>query len=148
MLRARPPAWGEWDGCRTSQPVYGPLLELLERDVGGRGVGVEVEAMGILGVLVQWRRELLLAMVDDIAALGVDSVVVLPEHFARRAGCRATPEAGIGDGATWEVVRACGDALAVRETRLDAFWRSVVHWLDEGALRRFVWRSPSAPQVS
>lgn len=65
---------------RTSQPVNCPLLKLLERDVGRGRVRVEVEAVRILGVLVLGRRELLLAVVDDIAPLVVDAVLVVSQH--------------------------------------------------------------------
>lgn len=68
----------------TSQSVNCPLFKLLERDVGGWGITVEVEARGIISFLVLWSCKLLLAMVDNIATLWVDSIMLLPQHCGQR----------------------------------------------------------------
>lgn len=64
----------------TSQPVNSPLFKLLQRDVGGRSFTVEVEARGIIGLLVLRGGKLLLAVVNDIAPLWVNAIVLLPQH--------------------------------------------------------------------
>lgn len=56
------------------------MLKLFEGDVCCRRVDVEAEAMGILLLLVRGFGELLLAVVGHVAPLGVDAVVVRPEH--------------------------------------------------------------------
>jgi hypothetical protein len=56
------------------------LLKLLQRDIGGWGITVKVQARGIVGHLVLWCSELLLAVIDHIATLWVDAVVLLPQH--------------------------------------------------------------------
>jgi hypothetical protein len=56
------------------------LLKLLKRNVCRGRVRVKVEAMRIVEILVLWCSKLLLAVVDDISPLGVDSVKVLPQH--------------------------------------------------------------------
>lgn len=64
----------------ASKSVDGPLLKLLKRNVCRGRVRVEIEAMRIVEVLVLGSSKLLLAIVDDISPLGVDSVKVLPQH--------------------------------------------------------------------
>lgn len=70
-------------GQYTSQPVNRPLFKLLESDVGGRGIAVEVQARGVVGIFVLRGGELLLAMVDNVASLWVDAIVLLPQHDGR-----------------------------------------------------------------
>lgn len=64
----------------TSKAVNSPLLELFKRDVRRGCIGVEIETMGILGILVLRRRELPLAMVEDVPPLRVDAIVTLAQH--------------------------------------------------------------------
>lgn len=64
----------------ASKSVDGPLLKLLKRNVCRGRVRVKVEAMRIVEILVLWCSKLLLAVVNDIPPLGVDSVEVLPQH--------------------------------------------------------------------
>lgn len=64
----------------TSQSVNGPLLKLLERNVCCGRICVKVQAVGVLRVLELGRCKLLLAVVDNVSPLGVDSVVVVAHH--------------------------------------------------------------------
>jgi hypothetical protein len=68
---------------QTSQPVNGPLFELLEGYIGRRRIGVEVQTVWVFSVLVLRRRELFLAMVDNIASFRIDPVVILAQHLER-----------------------------------------------------------------
>lgn len=65
----------------TSQPIYRPLLKLLESNIGCGGVGVKVETVRVLGVFELRRSKLLLPVVDDIAPLGINPIIVLPQHL-------------------------------------------------------------------
>lgn len=62
-----------------AQPVDGPLLELLEGDVGGGREGVEIQARGVCERCVLGGEELFLAM-GDIFALALDAGEVLSDH--------------------------------------------------------------------
>ena len=64
----------------TSKSVDSPLFKLFKGDVCGRRIRVKVETMGVIKVLVCGCSKLLLAVVDDIAPLRVNSVKVLPQH--------------------------------------------------------------------
>ena len=64
----------------TSQPVDSPLFKLFEGDVCGRRIRVKVETMGVIEVLVCGCSKLLLAVIEDIAPLRINSVEVLPQH--------------------------------------------------------------------
>jgi hypothetical protein len=57
------------------------LFKLLERYVCSWRLRVKVEPRLVLGIAVLRRRKLLLAMVADITSLGINSVIVLPQHF-------------------------------------------------------------------
>lgn len=61
-------------GVHTPQPIHGPLLKLLESDVGGGRCGVEVQTMRVLRFLVRRVCELFLAVVEDISPLYVDAI--------------------------------------------------------------------------
>ena len=50
----------------TSQPVDGPLLELLKFDLGGRGGFVETQSVGIVLLVVLGNRELPFLMIVDV----------------------------------------------------------------------------------
>lgn len=52
----------------TSEPIDGPLLELLEFDLGGRRGFVEAQPMGIILLLVLGNSKLLLFMIVDITS--------------------------------------------------------------------------------
>lgn len=56
------------------------MLKLLELDVGRRRPRVKVEAVRVVGRLEGRVGELLLAVVDDIAPLGLVAVIVWSEH--------------------------------------------------------------------
>ena len=57
------------------------MLELLEGDFGcGRRV-IEVQAVGIVVLLVGRVGELFFLVVDDISSFGVDTVIVLAYHL-------------------------------------------------------------------
>lgn len=64
----------------TSQSINGPLLKLLERDLGSGRHIVEIQTVGVVLLLVGGRGELLLFVVEHGAPLGVDAVRVLPDH--------------------------------------------------------------------
>lgn len=75
-------AGNEW-AWHTAKTIDGPLLKLLESYVRRGGNRVKVEAMLVLGLFVLSRCELLAAVVNDIAPLGVDAVKILSQHVGR-----------------------------------------------------------------
>lgn len=81
----------------TSKSINGPLLELLERNICCGRICVKVQAVGILRVLELGRCKLLLAVVDNVSPLGVDSVVVVAHHgccrYAEKLCCFRCPAA-------------------------------------------------------
>ena len=74
---------------RTPETVNGPLLELLKRDVCGGRRRVEIQTVRVVGGLVCRIGELLLAVVEDIAPLGIDAVEILTDHGGGRL-CQRT----------------------------------------------------------
>lgn len=70
----------------TSQPVDRPLLELLERDVGGGRRAVVVQPVGVALLFPLSGAELRLAVVKHVATLGLDAVWVLTDHFGGLVG--------------------------------------------------------------
>ena len=77
------------------------MLKLLELDIRRRRARVKVEAVGVVGGLVGRVGKVLLAVVDDIAPLGLVAVVVRSEH----GGC------------AWFAVM-CGFAVVVQKGAL------------------------------
>lgn len=89
------------------------MFKLLEGDVCRGRIGVEVEAVGVLSLLVRGRRELLLAMVENIAPLGVDPVVVLFQHLEVIWACGlARMTTGSGGGEERNVASGWGVGVA------------------------------------
>lgn len=52
----------------TSQPIDGPLLELLKFDLGGRGFLVETQSVRVVLLLVLRDRELLFFMIVNVSS--------------------------------------------------------------------------------
>lgn len=78
------------EAIQTSQSVDSPLFKLLEGYVGSWWLGVEVETMRILRIFVLGCSKLLLPMIDDVASLRIDPVVVLSQHLvSTEVPCRS-----------------------------------------------------------
>lgn len=64
----------------TSQPVNGPLFELLKPDLGGWRDMVDVQSMGIVLFLVRRAGELLLLVIDGRPSFWIDPIRVVANH--------------------------------------------------------------------
>jgi hypothetical protein len=70
---------------RTSQPVDGPLLELLESDIRRGRRAVEVQPVRVGVFLPLGSAELLFAVVEDVATLALDAACVCTDHLGGSA---------------------------------------------------------------
>ena len=66
----------------TSQPIDGPLLELLESNFSCWGDFVQIEPVRVILLFVRGRSELLLFVVEYISTLWINPTVIMPDHCA------------------------------------------------------------------
>ena len=65
---------------RTSQPINGPLFELLECDLGRRGNFIEAQAVRVVQLFVRGSCELFSLVVNCTSPFAVNSIVILSNH--------------------------------------------------------------------
>ena len=65
----------------TSQPIDGPLLELLERDFSGGGGFIEVQAVRVFLLFICGDCELFLLVINCTSPFRVNSIIILSDHY-------------------------------------------------------------------